>query len=73
MKLEKRTIEEWVYTDSNGNQTLLKDLNPNHLLAAYSKSLFDEAIKSRISGELRNEILRRMGSKPWNEPQEESE
>jgi hypothetical protein len=67
MKLEKRTIEEWVYTDSAGRERKLDELNSKHLLNAYTKSVlaFHEGSpydkdNEQLMSILKEEVLRRM-------------
>lgn len=70
MRVDARTVTEWLYTDSKGNQKPVRDLDDGHLLNAYAKAARDGATETMLSkcreleeveDVLREEIMRRLG------------
>lgn len=70
MKVTKKTVEEWIYTTSKGDEIPLRDMNDKHLVNAFGVACvaFEDAREgtqeSRDAKQalnvLRDEITRRM-------------
>lgn len=70
MKVTKKTVEEWIYTTSKGEEIALKDMNNKHLVNAFGIAVvaFEDATQGtqesmdakQALNVLREEIIRRM-------------
>lgn len=57
-KIKKVTVTQEIYISSDGRETPVTEMNPQHLVNAYGRAIFDD--DNETTGVLEREILRRI-------------